>query len=403
MKNKIIIILSITFLSINVSAMSFIEIVNNFNSHESIESMTRMALATEKGAEVESSWGDPMFKIAAKNFPVDSLDNDITPMTGMEIGVSQKIALTTKYSNIKDSLYSKSESIKFKAKNKKEALVKFLWEIVILKKKTLAEISIFKENLSWVNKILKVSKRLYANGKTSQQAILDIQIRKSEIESSLSNKKYEILQLEDKLLYLTRSESDQLDYSTIPWKVLTSKKENINDFKELALKEEVKSKEFNLSASKLNYVPDLTVAVSYTKRSNIDSNGDFVGATISFPLPFSGKKYASQSKAVEEKYSVVKSLEDYKRQKTKNSSILTRELKKLQAEIIILTNKTIKYANNSRIITSKSYGFGNSTYVELLQSELKLQRILLKKVMLVAKRDIKKITLKYILGESLYE
>ena len=232
---------------------------------------------------------------------------------------------------------------------------------------------------------------------------MDIQIRKSEIESSLSNKKYEILQLEDKLLYLTRSESDQLDYSTIPWKVLTSKKENINDFKELALKEEVKSKEFNLSASKLNYVPDLTVAVSYTKRSNIDSNGDFVGATISFPLPFSGKKYASQSKAVEEKYSVVKSLEDYKRQKTKNSSILTRELKKLQAEIIILTNKTIKYANNSRIITSKSYGFGNSTYVELLQSELKLQRILLKKVMLVAKRDIKKITLKYILGESLYE
>ncbi len=69
----------------------------------------------------------------------------------------------------------------------------------------------------------------------------------------------------------------------------------------------------------------------------------------------------------------------------------------------ILKEKTIKFARNSREITAKSYGLGNSTYVELLQSELKLQKILMNKVMLEAKRDIKRATLKYVKGEPLNE
>ena len=87
----------------------------------------------------------------------------------------------------------------------------------------------------------------------------------------------------------------------------------------------------------------------------------------------------------------------YKRQ------VLNKEVKKLLNELNILEEKTIKFARNSREITSKSYGLGHSTYVELLQSELKLQKILMHKVMLEAKRDIKRATLKYVIGESLNE
>ena len=75
-----------------------------------------------------------------------------------------------------------------------------------------------------------------------------------------------------------------------------------------------------------------------------------------------------------------KNYKNYQRSKSRDVSILEREIQKIKSELSILVNKTIKFASNSRAITSKSYALGNSSYVELLQSEFKLQRILMQKV-----------------------
>ena len=387
--------------SIDAHAITFNEAVKALQAHESIKAVDFKSRALSEEAELKGSWGDPKFKIAAKNFPKDTLEKDQTPMTGIEFGISQKIALTTKYGNIEDAFKSLANAYQFQANDKKEALAKGLWEILIIKRKVSEELSILNENNTWISKILKVSKRLYSTGKTSQQALLDIQIRKSEIESEINNKKYDLSQIDDRLQYLIGSSN--IDTTSIPWSTLKSVSKKITDNKELGLKERLKAKELSLSASKLNYVPDLTVSLGYTKRSNIDGNGDFVGAAISFPLPFSGEKYSKHGKAVQEKYMAVKNYENYKRQKIRDISVLEKEIKKLLGELNILKERTIKFARNSREITSKSYGLGNSTYVELLQSELKLQKILMHKVMLEAKRDIKRATLKYVKGEPLNE
>jgi outer membrane protein TolC len=143
--------------------------------------------------------------------------------------------------------------------------------------------------------------------------------------------------------------------------------------------------------------------LGYTKRSNIDGNGDFVGAAISFPLPFSGEKYSKHGQAVQEKYMATKNFENYKKEKRRDVSLLNKEIEKVLSELSILKYKTVTFANNSRAITAKAYRVGEATYNELLQSELKLQKILMHKVMLEAKRDIKRATLKYVKGESLNE
>ncbi len=387
--------------SVEVNAITFDKAITVLGAHESVDSVNFKSKALSEEAELKGSWGDPNFKIAAKNFPKDSLKDNQTPMTGIEFGVSQKIALTTKYGNIEDAFKSLSKAYKFSADDKKEALTKAFWEILIIKRKVSEELEILKENNTWISKILKVSKRLYSTGKTSQQALLDIQIRKSEIESELNNKKYELSQIDDRLRYLIGT--SDVEEASIPWKSLKTNSDKLKDNKELSLKEKLKAKDLALTASKQNYVPDLTVSLGYTKRSNIDGNGDFVGAAISFPLPFSGEKYSKHGQAVQEKYMAVKNFENYKRQKNRDISVLSKEIDKLLGELSILKEKTIKFARNSREITAKSYGLGNSTYVELLQSELKLQKILMHKVMLEAKIDIKRATLKYVKGESLNE
>tara|TARA_Y100000590_G_scaffold448120_1_gene584301 strand:+ start:230 stop:1459 length:1230 start_codon:yes stop_codon:yes gene_type:complete len=387
--------------SMEAKAITFEKAIKALQSHESVDSVRFKSKALSEEAELKGSWGDPKFKIAAKNFPKDSLKDDQTPMTGIEFGVSQKIALTTKYGNIEDAFKSLSNAYQFEADDKKEALTKAFWEILIIKRKVSEELEILKENNTWISKILKVSKRLYSTGKTSQQALLDIQIRKSEIESELNNKKYELSQIDDRLKYLIGTAD--IKTASIPWKSLKTSSDKLKDNKELSLKEKLKAKDLALSASKKNYVPDLTVSLGYTKRSDIDGNGDFVGAAISFPLPFSGEKYSKHGQAVQEKYMAVKNFENYKRQKNRDISVLRKEIEKLLGELSILKEKTIKFARNSREITAKSYSLGNSTYVELLQSELKLQKILMHKIMLEAKRDIKRATLKYVKGESLNE
>jgi hypothetical protein len=396
-----IIIIALIVLSTNSFAITFNEAIKSLQKHESIEAVLAKSKAITNKAELNGSWGDPVFRIAAKNFPQDSLKDDQTPMTGIEFGISQKISLTTKYGNIEDSFLSMGKAYEFDAKEKGEALTKALWEVLIIKRKITEEIVILKENLSWIAKILKVSKKLYANGKTSQQAILDIQIRKSEIESKISNKKFELMQLADKINYFVGV--DKIENSSIPWQILTKKRSKALDNREMSLKEKLKAKEYKLKASKLNYVPDMNVSVGVTKRSNIDDNGDFIGASISFPLPFSDTKYSMHAEASQEKFAAAKNYKGYKREKNRDVSVLGREIKKIIFELNILKNKTIKFASNSRTITSKSYALGNSSYIELLQSELKLQRILMKKIMLEAKRDIQRTTLRYILGESLNE
>ena len=251
-------------------------------------------------------------------------------------------------------------------------------------------------------KILNVSKKLYSTGKTNQQGLLDIQIRKSEIENHINNKKYEKLQIGDHLKFLVGD--TEISEETIPWELLEQEGNKLDaDYREKKLKVLLKAKDLKLSASKLNFVPDITFSVGYTKRSNIDERGDFLSARVSFPLPFSAEKYASYASATHEKYQAEKLLKNFQRQKRRDIAFIEKEIAKIKSELSILIGKTIKFAQNSRSITSKSYGLGDSTYVELLQSEFKLQNILMHKVKLIAKRDLKKMKLKYMKGYSLHE
>lgn len=395
--------------STGLQAFSFKEAVEIIKDHENVRSLKDFSKAKLEEGEAKGSWGDPMFKLAAKNFPKNSLNRDETPMTGIEFGVSQKIALTTKYGNIEDSYKEMSKSKEYDSERKAQELIKNFWHILISNKKLKEEITIIRENLRWINNILKVTKRLYSSGKTSQQAVLEIQIRKSELEASLSNKSFESKQLLDRLSYLLNKENDKIDEKTIPWNLLSLKnKENKanqekKDLKELSLLSNVKAKEKMLTAQKQSYVPDVTVSVGYTKRSNIDNRGDFVSATVAFPLPFSGKKYASHSQASFQKAKAQNDFKNYLKYRDTESRFLINEVEKLESEISILVNKTIKYANNSRKITSKSYSLGGSSYIELLQSELKLQKLLLKKVHLNSLLSKNKVNYRFLVGEKLYE
>ncbi|MFG1486371.1 TolC family protein [Halobacteriovorax sp. RZ-1] len=396
----------VTFISTCSMAFSFKQAVGQLSKHNSVEAIKGSAKSLVESSKQKSSWGDPMFKVAAKNFPVETLDYNQTPMTGLELGISQKIALSNKYGKASESVNAQARAMNYSALDYEQALVKALWGNVIGNRKIENELYILKENLAWINNILKVSKKLYSNGRITQQALLDIQIRKSEIESEFSNKTFELKQNKAQLEYLLGDQAARFDYKSVPWRLLekTKNEEVIKDNRLKALEEGKIAGEFAVEQASLAYIPDITVSLGYTFRSDeIDNNGDFVGAQITFPIPVSDDKRGAKGAAVANRYAATKKLEDYKLKKSRDLNIIQDNIEKLKSELEIITKKSVNFAKNSRLITSKSYGRGNSSYVELLQSELRLQTILLKKVMLEAQLATSKVDYKYTLGESLYE
>ncbi|MDC0980263.1 TolC family protein [Bdellovibrionales bacterium] len=392
---------SLIFISNFANAYTFNDAIGEISQHEAVGQLESRSKSLESESGVKGSWGDPIFKIAAKNYPKDSLEDGNSSMTGLELGISKKIAITTRYGNIERAFEKLGHSALMESKSKKRELVKAFWNYLIESRRVKDEIKIFKENLGWMGKTLKISKRLYSNGKISQQALLEIQIRKSELEAGLSNKQFELKEQKDRLGYLLGL-NGELDRKTVPWRLLKIK--NVEeDYKEASLKSKVEAKNHLLTASQLAYLPDLTLSFGYTKRANIDKQGDFVSASVSFPLPFSGVKYSAHSKAAHEKSKAEKILLNYKRFRESEESRLTHVTQKIKKELKILNTRTLEYAENSRKVTSKSYSLGSSSYIELLQSELKLQKLKLKRALLLAQLFKNQIAYKFLVGEKLYE
>lgn len=386
-------------ISIPAFSGSFEDAIHYIENHETVLLLKDKAHSVLAQGHIDGSWGDPMIGVMAKNYP-RSLDGRVSMMTGIDFSISQKIALTNRYGNIKKSHLFKSNAIKHEALDQKQALIKVLWETLVLNRQIEEEIKILKENLIWIAKILEVSNKLYANGTISSQAILDIQIRKSEIETLINNKEFEILKIADKLKYLTGSETIKKD--TIPWDTLdkldrVSNKDNKKQDKEYKLDHKSRaymakraSSNLSLRAAKKGYLPDLNVSVVYTKRRD----EDFVGLSAGIALPF--VTHRKVGKALSEKAVLERQYRDYKNKRELEIMLNQRELSKIKKELSILSDKTIKFATDLRNITAKSYSLGNSSYTELLQSELKLQQMLLKQIMLEAKSKLTKVELRYL-------
>ncbi|MDD0851741.1 TolC family protein [Halobacteriovorax sp. GB3] len=385
------------------SAYDFQEVIKKVGDHSSVKELQARSNELKEQASSANSWGDPMLKLAAKNFPKDSLKKNETPMTGIEVGISQKISLVPKYHYRAQGIEELSQSKVYESSDLKRNLIKSLWSILIDKKRIESELSIFKENANWLNKMIAVSKKLYSNGNLSQQALLELQIRLSELDSSINNKAIELSQLSSNYRYFSNLEMSKLNEKTIPWQILKKNSAGNEDFKEKSIQQILKASDHKITAAKLDFIPDMTVSFGYTKRANIDDRGDFVSASISFPMPFSSKKYSNLNAVTESKIAVSKAYLNYKNYKEDRLRNFNLEISKLKSELDVLNKRTVKLATSSKEITAKSYQLGRSTYSELLQSELNLQKILLRKANLEALLLKNYLSLKYQRGDTLHE
>lgn len=390
--------------SLNLSAKSFSEIVKLIDTHDLVQSKLSLAKSAKEGATVQSSWGDPEVSVSALNFPRESLDHNESMMTGYQFGLSQKISFSGKYSQLESAGLEHSKAMQSDAKQMKRSVGRFIWEVAIEKERLSKEEVILKENLTWISNMLKISKRLYETGKAPQQAVLDVHIRKSELKASLDKINFTQRSLDLKLSEaLSSNDKITIDLNTVPWGHLDNleKSKSDFDFQERKLKHELQASNHKVSAKNRNYIPDIKLGVSYTKRNDIDGIGDFVGASVGFSIPIGSSKYAEKSAAVFDKAASEYNYKNYLKTKETELSRILIEIENLENELKILNSETLKFAKSSRDVAAKSYSTGTTEYVELLRSELQYQNQLLKRVKVISMLKNKKVSYLFLKGDDL--
>lgn len=400
---RVILILYIILISRHALASNFAEAIRSLEHHDQVRTLQQKAEKLGYESSSKSHWQDPKLKISAKNYPTRSFSGSESPMTGFEVGLSQQIPLTHKTSLESTALKRLQDSVHFKVKDKVEFLQMKAWQLAISWAKKSKEEKILNESFLWLDKQINIAKTLYANGKTSQQDILELQIRKSELTSSIKSLTFEKLQIKEGLSYLFGPEFD-IEATKIPWDLLEKTRVGqvqINSLKQ-SLKLMAEAQSMISQVHRLKKIPDLTIGAAYTFRSQKDSLGDFASISIGLPLPVTAKRSTNFMSKKAEEEAAAANYNDYSASLQMETKNLKIEIRRVKAEQDILTSKTLKFALGARDIIAKSYGLGDSDYLSLIKSELSVQKIKLTQINLWAKYLESRSRLKYLQGEKLW-
>lgn len=368
------------------SEISFKEAQSKLTSHELISSLEHRSRAQGERADIEGAWGDPMFSIGANNLPIQhQFKRDVTPMTGIAFGVAQKLPLGPRLSQKRAASKKRAERTLIQSEILGHQLAARLWSNLIAVRRLERDLRYLRENERWLESMVKVSKKLYSNGKVSQQALLDIQIRHNQVKSQQSQKSAELSTLKSEQSFLL-GDNHWVKMKSVPWDVL-KKKTGTEDLSEKSLEFSAESAELERSAARWARIPEVTLGLTYVKREDIDGKGDFASMMVSFPLSFFGStRAASEGQANQEWLAAQSELRSYQSERASKLSAL-KERRNSLVEQQHLTDRSLNFARTARETSAKSYRLGALSYFDLLQAELRQQELEFQANELEAKLD----------------
>lgn len=383
------------------NAEDFISLLSKVETHPNVEATKQAALKRSSSAQARSSLKDPNLKFSALNVPTSNFSFDKTPMSGKQVALTQRLPLTTRLSHLEDQSELIGDAGRSQTKYQVASNKAHLWVIAAKFASLNEQLKIVKASLDWIEQVDKSTQRRYSTGKISQINLLEVKVRKSELESQIQELLYQMARAESQVGYLIGT-GTPTTVDNVPWSHLNKKgSDNQIDHREIALQKETKAAQSNLKAARLSYIPDLTVGAAYSFRENVDGQGDFVSGFVQLSLPLWGETKSKTVAARAEARERAANLESYKLQKSKQVYALDKKIVALQKELE-LTAKSIEFAEAEQKLATKRYSLGRLSIFELLEIELKLRKKKSKKETLLENLRVSLIELLLLKGDDLH-
>jgi len=254
---------------------------------------------------------DPMLKAVASNLPIDSWSFDQSPMSGVELMLTQKIPFPGKLGLAKKTARSVAQKTKEGYKSTENFILSELkrnyYQLYLLQK----SIEITQKNKLLIEDFARIASTKYSVGKGVQQDVLKAQVEVSKMIDRLISleEMRKIVQAKINIL-LNRNPQDSLgEVSDLTFREFNYSEEKLQN---LALEENpyLKGKGFLVNASqsvyalaRREYWPDFTLSASYRFRDEVEMDPvrgkDFFSFSASFNIPL--YFWSKQKKKVLEK------------------------------------------------------------------------------------------------------
>ncbi|MDE3269565.1 MAG: TolC family protein [Pseudomonadota bacterium] len=368
-------------------ALTFSEVTTKLHQHPKMQALAEAQTAQDFQSEIASAWQDPELQVSSAQIK--------TAPKNFKIGIMQRIPLTNKHKYLRQQ--ASSATLYYQRLAQHRQLQYQLWQTLITLRKLAATKTILQNNRDWTQKALAVSKRLYANGKIDQRALLDIDLRRAELDSDLHALEHKVKAQQAILAYLCGDEVKAI--TAVPWQLLEQTTDPSADYQEFSMQARIEQTTAAVKATSLARIPDLKLSSSYTQMNGMP----MLAVMIAMPIPISKKHNAHLQKYRAQLAQARAALTDYR--KLKASKL--KQTKASQASIIgqlqILRTDMLRLATDAKHLAFVAYKLARLTYRELLAAELKLQSIQLQRLQLQATLANQQLQYKYVNGERLYD
>jgi outer membrane protein TolC len=332
------------------------------------------------------SWPDPMFKTVFSNLPTDIWAMDRTPMSGIELMLTQKIPFPGKLGLKKNA----ARSLARKAKEEYETAEDFVlselkqnfFQLYLLQK----SIEITRKNKLLLQDFAKIASTRYSVGKGVQQDVLKAQVEVSKMTDKLISLEEKSRMVRAKLnVLLDRNPQNHLgETGELIFQGLDYSEEEIQ---EMAVENNPALKgigflvEASRSAYRLarrEYLPDFTFSVSYRLREEVQMDPvkgvNFFSASVGINIPL--YFWSKQKKKVQEKkldWEFAERKYESKRNDTKlGVSRLYYSLGRFEEEVELYQSAILPQARQSLESARSGYQVDKVDFLTLLNNQVTL-------------------------------
>ncbi len=369
------------------------------------------------------SLDDPTLSLHAVNIPEGSYRINEFEMSGIEVGLSQKIPFFGKRDKMREVADNKSKASMKRLEQKKLDVIrdvkKVYFDLYVKYQRKL----ILENQRAFVHQLVAASRNQYALNKTTQATVLNLQVDEASIideelkaESEIRDVQADLSHLVGHENHLVTAEPEKRSITKLDLNNWSEEKiarlVELNSSEILALRLEKNAGESALALAKKSYLPDFEISGNYTFRQPVQtasgtfsSGKNLVGAGISVSLPlYAGSKQSEQIKgAVADKAKADAELENSRLMLTHQARALFAKLKESKQRIELFESGLLQLTRQAVNSGRSSYLTGRLDYASFLESLRKQQNTEFGYQEAIAQFEIQLASLEALVGQKLGE
>jgi len=343
------------------------------------------AEAAQAGIYPAGALPDPRFRYELSNLPTGDLDLASTPLSGQQLGLSQRLPFPGLLGSQRDAARSSAEASEAELGDQQRriaAAVEQAWVELGFAQRAL---DVTLQNIDLLRQLAKIAEAKYRVGEGLQQDVIRAQVtltglldEKLRREAAIHGAEARLAALLDLPPETALPRTGSLrDPTPLPDLAQLLGRLEATSPRLLALAERIQEAEFRKRATVLEGYPDFDVGLGYRIRRRVRGDpvdgDDFLGASVTVRLPLDRKKW--RGRVAEREAQLRRSRAAYRRLRAALRDRLRAqhaELRRADREIALLETGLIPQARQSLASSRSGYEVDKVDFLSLIDSQVRL-------------------------------